>query len=141
MPLWKFRDYWPSAVKCPIADWYAGICVEAQAAFDATWDDLAKTENWDDPEEVPSFKALTEKADHLGLGEVRFYIVTHQPGQKQKKRNFRAIGLWKREAREFIFLTGFEKSGRVTIPPNAMQDAQTMRIALENEEGEIHDHD
>jgi len=29
----------------------------------------------------------------------------------------------------------------VTIPPNAMQDAQTMRIALENEEGEIHDHD
>jgi hypothetical protein len=115
--------------------------VKAQAAFDATVEDLANTNTWDDNDEVPSFKALTKKPEHWGLGEVRFYIIEYQPGKKQKKRHFRAIGLWRREGREFIFLAGFEKSGRVTIPPNAMRAATTMRIDLEHDIGEIHDHD
>ena len=135
MPLWRFRDYHPEGGGCPIVEWYRAQDVDVRAAFDATVADLAVTEDWNDPD-LMSFDVFTRKPEHLGLAQVKFYVI-----QGQRKRHFRAVGLWRQQEREFIFLGGFEKSGRTTIPPEAFDGILRLRVELEENKGEIHEHE
>lgn len=135
MPLWRFMDYHPEGGGCPITQWYEAQDVEVRAAFDATLIVLADTEDWAD-EELLSFDVFVRKPEHLGLAQVKFYTI-----RNGKKRNFRAVGLWRQEQREFIFLGAFEKSGRTTIPPGAFRDILNWRIELEKKKGRIHEHE
>jgi hypothetical protein len=132
MRIWQFFDYYPDGGGCPITDWYNAQDVEIRAKFDAAVADLEITENWDDPE-LKSFGVLSRK--HAGLAQVKFYVI-----RRGKKRHHRAIGRWRRDAREFIFLIGFQKSGRTTIPPNALTEAVRLLGELELQRGEIHEH-
>jgi hypothetical protein len=134
MRIWQFFDYYPDGGGCPITDWYNAQEVEIRATFDATVADLEITEDWDDPE-LRSFGVLSRKPEHAGLAQVKFYVI-----QRGKKRHHRAIGRWRKDAKEFIFLAGFQKSGRTTIPPNALVDAVRLLGELEQQRGEIHEH-
>jgi hypothetical protein len=135
MPLWQFFDYRPDGGGCPIREWYDAQDVKVRAVFDATVDDLATTENWDDPE-LLSFGVLSRKPEHVGLAQVKFYVV-----HEGKKRHHRAVGRWRQHAHEFIFLTGFQKSGRTRIPEDALDKAVRLLGELEQGRGEIHGHD
>jgi hypothetical protein len=134
MPLWQFFDYYPDEGGCPIREWSEAQDVKVRAVFDATVADLAMTEDWED-EDLLSFDVLRRRPEHVGLAEVRFYVI-----QNNKKTNYRAIGRWRTEAREFIFLMGFQKNGRPTIPPNALQEAVRLLNQLNQGRGEIHEH-
>lgn len=105
-----------------------------QATLAATMSTLAATEDWSDPE-LKSFKVFTRKPEHLGLAEVRFKVI-----EKSKKRQFRVIGLWRQEEREFICLMGFEKKGRSPYPTDAFEIAMRLRILLEEGKGFIYEH-
>lgn len=135
MSRWRFFDYFPEGGGCPIRDWYNQQTVEVQAEFDATVADLAITDNWDDPQ-LMSFGLFSRNPAHAGLAQVKFRVI-----QRRDKRNYRALGRWRREAREFIFLTGFQKSGRTRIPENAIVEATRLLRELEEMRGEIRDHD
>jgi hypothetical protein len=134
MGIWQFFDYYPDGGGCPITDWYNAQAVDVRAKFDATVDDMGITENWDDPE-LRSFGVLSRKPEHAGLAQVKFYVIQHN-----KKRQHRAIGRWRQDAKEFIFLVGFQKSGRTTIPQNALNEAVRLLGELELQRGEIHEH-
>lgn len=136
MKIWQFFDYYPDEGGCPIAEWYRAQEVEVRAKFAATRDDLEVTENWDDPD-LRSFGVLGRKPEHIGLAQIKFYVI----GKNGKKTHFRAVGRWRKEAKEFIFLTGFQKNGRSTIPPDALNDAVRLLQELEMQRGEIHEHD
>src|ERR1035438_8282398 len=109
MSLWRFLDYEPMPLNCPIRDWCNAQDVPVQAELATTLVTLGATkdaEDWDDPE-FESFKLFTDKPQHLGLGEVRFEVI-----RQRKRRQFRVIGLRRTEQRELILLMGFEKNGR-----------------------------
>jgi hypothetical protein len=57
MPLWRFLDYYPEGGGCPIANWYDGLDIPVQTAFDATVRELETVEDWND-EDLKSFKIL-----------------------------------------------------------------------------------
>lgn len=132
MAIWQFFDYHPEGGGCPVTDWYDQQPVEVRAALDAVVDDLAVTENWTDSE---SFEELTRREEHLGLSWLRFHAVV-----QGRKINYRAVGRWREAAREFIFLGGLQKNGRVTIPPDAMNDAIRLLRQLEQGRGEVNGH-
>jgi hypothetical protein len=132
MRIWQFFDYSPEGGGCPITEWYEVQEAAVRAAFDATVEDLAATEEWNDS---PSFGTLDRNPAHAGLSEVRFYAF-----QNNRKINYRAIGRLRGEAREFIFFVGLAKSGRVTIPPDALLEAARLLRQLEQGRGEINAH-
>jgi hypothetical protein len=133
--IWQFFDYYPDESGCPIRDWYKAQTVEVQARFDATVDTLEITEDWENPQ-LRSFGVLERKPEHAGLSQVKFYVL----GKNAKKTHYRAVGRWRKEAKEFIFLTGFKKDGRSPVPPNALDEAARLLKALEEQRGEIHEH-
>jgi hypothetical protein len=57
-----------------------------------------------------------------------------------RKRQYRAIGIWRKDQGDFILLTGFEKSGRSTNPPNAFEVATRLRNQFNQGRGTIHEH-
>jgi hypothetical protein len=133
--IWQFFDYYPDGDACPIRDWYDAQEIEVKARFDAAVDVLEITEDWEHPE-LRSFGILKQKPEHAGLAQVKFYVI----GNNGKKTHYRAVGRWRKEAKEFIFLTGFEKSGRSPIPANAFDEATRLLRELEQQRGEIHEH-
>jgi hypothetical protein len=135
MPVWQFFDYYPDGGGCPISDWYEAQTVPVRAVFAATVEDLGNTEDWSDPD-LLSFDVLVQKPEHAGLSQVKFYVI-----EGRTKKHYRALGRWREEAHEFIFLTGLQKSGRVTIPHNAFDEAIRLLRELEQGRGEIHEHD
>jgi hypothetical protein len=48
--------------------------------------------------------------------------------------------VWREEQGEFVFLVGFQKSGRTTIPANAMAEAMRLREELEEGRGHTYGH-
>ncbi len=134
MALWRFLEYQTDEQERHFRDWYELQIPIIQATLDATLVTLGATENWDDPE-LENFKVFTRKPGHLGLAQVQFEII-----QGKKKRQFRVLGLWRQEQREFILLVGFEKNGRSPNPPNAFEVAQDLRMQIEDGRGLIYDH-
>src|ERR1035437_9190393 len=115
MALWRFLDY-RTEDEVPrnlIQVWYGQQGLNVQAEFDATVATLAATENW---RKTSNFKLLTKK--HIGLGELRFAVKTRKHGKDQIRR-FRPVGVWREEAREFVFLVGCEKARGAYTPANA----------------------
>jgi hypothetical protein len=133
MRIWQVFDYFPEGGACPIRDWYDAQIAEVRAAFDATIGELATLDDWED--EVPAFEKLERRPEHGGLCWIRFEVT-----QGRQKFQYRAVGRWRKEAREFIFLVGLRKNGRPTIPPNALDDAVRLLRQLEQGRGEIHEH-
>src|SRR5207247_953370 len=91
MTPWKFWDYLTEEHANPIQNWYTAQSVEVQAALDETVRTLKVTDDWLQPG-IKQFKELRRK--HAGLSELRFWA---------QKRKFRATGLFRPAAREFIF--------------------------------------
>jgi len=137
MGLWRFLDYLADdqVPRNLIQHWYGQQAVEVQAEFDATVATLGATENW---KKAKAFKPLTR--EHRGLGEIRFTVRTGR-GRKETKRRFRPVGMWREDAREFIFLIGCEKLPRgVLIPADAFELALRHKAKLERGEGDICEH-
>src|SRR5271157_4273762 len=123
MAHWRFLDYYTEDDADPFNQWYALQGEQVQAGFDATISILGEIETWDDPNyPVSAFKVLTRNPQHAGLSELIFEATIGN-----RKRQYRVIGIWRREQRDFIMLTGFEKSGRSTNPPNAFEVAVKLR--------------
>jgi hypothetical protein len=133
MRIWQIFDYFDEGGVCSTRDWYAAQLPPVQAAFNAAVGELATLEDWED--EVPSFEILDRNPGHAGLSWIRFEATI-----ESQKRQYRAVGRYRRDAREFILLRGLQKSGRTTVPPNAMDDAVRLLRQLEQRRGEIHGH-
>jgi hypothetical protein len=133
MRIWQVFDYFPEGEACPIRIWYSVQLPEVQAAFDAAIEDLATIDDWDD--RGKEFGKLGRRAEHDGLSWIRFEVT-----QGRQKFQYRAVGRYRREAHEFIFLVALRKNGRSTIPPNALDDARRLLRQLEQGRGEIHEH-
>lgn len=85
------------------------------------------------------FKELT--GPHAGLSEILFDVEMRTPGaRKTSKRRFRPVGIFRELEREFIFLMGCEKSGRIYIPAGAFDTAMNYKVALEKGLGAIDEH-
>jgi len=121
-------DYWPKAGRNPIAKWYGTQDDEVRAEFDVTVHFLEETEDWE-TDEVKEFKQLT--GEHLGLSEIKL---------KVGKRKFRLLGIYLPEQRQFVFLAGLEKSGRVRIPDDAFEVALEYKRRFEAGEGFTYEH-
>lgn len=134
MALWRFLEYQTDEGECHFRDWCRVQSPAILATLEATLVTLGATENWDDPE-LKNFKVFTRKPEHLGLAQVQFEVI-----QGTKKRQFRVLGLWRQEQKEFVFLMGFEKKGRSPNPPNAFEVALDLRMQIEDERGLIYDH-
>lgn len=134
MPIWRFYDYFPEGEGCPIRAWLDAQETEIRARFDATVAELGRTEDWSDPD-LLSF-GVFKRPEHAGLSQVKFYVI-----RENKKRHHRAVGRWRPEAFEFIFINGFQKNGRTPIPPNALDEAVRLLGELNDGRGEIHEHD
>lgn len=138
MKTWVFRDYFPETGGCPIREWYARQDPAVQAAFDATVDILRATEEWRD-RAVKEFKQLS--GVHAGLSEILFDVEVKTAGaRKVTKRKFRPVGVFREAEREFIFLMGCEKSGRIYIPTDAFGTALKLKAALDKGLGAIDEH-
>lgn len=135
MPLWRFLDYCPVENGSCIRDWYDVQEPNVKAAFDVTVELLSIQRKWvaelGDPE-IGSFKVLNR--EHAGLSEIRFEV------DRPKKRHFRPLGIWMEGTYIFIFLNAYEKSGRCTIPPNALKRALELKALWEEGKGTICDH-
>jgi len=93
--------------------WYAAQLDEARATFDYVLNEIAIMVNFSDQQLF-----LPMDRNEKGLWEVRFKVVFNG----RLKRQFRAVGFWNydwEDRREFILVTGCQKSGRSTIPPGA----------------------
>jgi len=135
---WTLRDYFPETGGCPIREWYARQDAAVQANFDATVNILRATDDWT-ASEVKEFKLLS--AAHAGLAEIVFDVEVRKAGaRKVSKRKFRPVGVFRPEEREFIFLLGCEKSGRIYIPSDAFEKALKLKAAFEKGLGAIDDH-
>jgi hypothetical protein len=133
--IWQFFDYFPDEGRCPFRDWYERQDSAVRARFDSTVDTLEITEDWQTPP-LKFFGVFERKQEHAGLAQVKFYVEQHG-----KKTHYRAVGRWRMAAKEFIFLTGFRKDGRSPVPPDALDEAVRLLKELEDQRGEIHEHD
>ena len=137
MALWRFLDYrtHDARPRNLIQLWYGQQDRAVQAEFDATVAILAATEDW---EKAKEFKLLRRR--HLGLAELRFSVRVKKHG-KEITRGVRPVGIWRAEAREFIFLAGCEKEPHgAYIPANAFDVALACKTKLEKGEGDICEH-
>jgi hypothetical protein len=141
MSLWTIKAYYLANGTCPMRNWYTAQDVEVQAQFDATLATLVATEDWED-RDTKQFKVL--RADHVGLGEIRFKIEEWQRGVRGRTklvRRFRPVGIWPPVVeREFILLLGCEKSRGVYIPDDAFTLALEYKRRLEAGEGEANEY-
>lgn len=137
MSPWRFIAYHPRGVGCPIRDWYDAQHPKVRTAFDFTVGILKGTDVWIGTRE---FREL--EGEHLGLAEVRFNVEFPKPGSPsgQVKRRFRPLGVWRPREREFVFLVGYEKSGRMWLPSNAFKLAFRFKREFELGMGEVNDY-
>lgn len=136
MSLWRFIAYYPKGKGCPVRDWYDVQHPKVRAELDFTLGILKGADVWIGRDE---FKELT--GEHAGLCEIRFNVQFPKPGSPsgQVKRRFRPLGIWRPREREFILLVGYEKSGRLWLPPNAFTLALKYKREFELGMGELHD--
>jgi hypothetical protein len=133
MRTWQVFDYFSEDETCPIRAWRDAQIPAVSAAFEATVEILATMDEWEP--DVPEFEILERNPAHAGLSWIRFEVVLGRT-----KFQYRAVGRWRKEAREFILLVGLQKSGRTTIPPNALNDASRYLRLLEQRRGGIYEH-
>lgn len=136
MALWRFLDYCTDEhpPRNLIQIWYGRQSVDVQAEFDTTVAILAGTEDWKKAKEFGELKR-----SHIGLGELRFFVKTEKQG-KRIKRQFRPVGIWSEERREFTFLVGCEKARGIYTPPNAFDLALQHKALLESGKGSTREH-
>jgi hypothetical protein len=136
MALWRFLDYRTDdeISKNLIQLWYGEQDLDVQAEFDATVVILTATEDW---RKAKAFGVL--RRQHAGLGELRFAVRKKRHG-KEVIRRFRPVGIWREEARGFVFLVGCEKARGVYTPANAFDLALAYKAKLERGEGDTCEH-
>jgi hypothetical protein len=138
MAMWRFWDYFTEDHRCPIRDWYGAQDPAVQAAFDVVVLILRDTEDWT-ASDVEEFKRLEEP--HVGLSEIRFQVDVPRRGNRNPyKRHFRPAGLYRPEERDFVFLVGCEKSGRIYTPADAFDQALRYKTQFESGLGVTDDH-
>lgn len=140
MSMWVFFDYITEDGINLIGDWYEAQEPEVQAQFDAALYILGATEDWEHEDVEEWFKPLLR--NHVGLGEVRFYIDAKAPGAKKPhRRRFRPVGIWPTVvAHEFILILGCEKKGMTYMPHDAFGLALTHKALLEGGRGSTREH-
>jgi hypothetical protein len=106
MKYWRFMDYCSEAGNDLIEEWYLDQDAEVRADFDVTLRNLAGTHDWHGLNE---FKMLHGKQG--GFGEIRF---------KTRNVQYRPIGRFGPNKREFTLLVGCHKKQRVYEPPDAL---------------------
>ena len=136
MALWRFFEYVTEDDENLMAAWYAAQDPEVQAEFDATLLILRATDDWEN-EDVEHFKPLVK--NHVGLGEIRFYVEGLAPGAtRPHRRRFRPVGIWPPTTdHEFVLILGCEKSGRTYIPHAAFELALHHKAVLDQGRGTV----
>jgi hypothetical protein len=131
MGVWQFLDYITENHVNPVSEWYQKhLDDDGKAQFDILVKIMSVTEDWDEVKEKErKYKEL--ERDRIGLAQLMF---------KVKRKNFRPIGLLRRQEREFIFLGGCEKHPFWTVPPNAFDEALRLKAQLEQGRGATREH-
>jgi hypothetical protein len=126
MKHWRFMAYISEAGTNLILKWYESLDEDAQADFDITLNILAGTQDW---RGLKQFKILSGK--YVNLGEIRF--VTN-------KVQYRPVGYFGPNTRQFTLLIGCSKKGRVYKPPDAFDTALKRLSLFRQGRGSIHEH-
>jgi hypothetical protein len=106
-------DYIPEDGRNLIQEWYEAQDEAVQVAFDYALKEILGTEDLTDSKQ---FKPL--KRQHVGLWEVVVEV-----GHSSGKRQFRPVGFWNYDLRDFILVNACQKSGRFTVPPGVFDSA------------------
>jgi hypothetical protein len=107
MAYWRFMDY-HSGSRNLFDEWYKSQEIKVQAVCSWTIDEIARTKDLD---RCDFFKPLTRT--HIGLCEIKF-----RANDCTGRRQFRSLGFWNYDRREFILVSG----GRKPIPESVFDD-------------------
>jgi hypothetical protein len=127
MGFWRLMDYCPELGVNLVRGWYEEQDDEVQAEFDLA---------------LSLFCANTDASDitalngrYVGLYEICVDVFLPNDSERQ----FRAIGAWRRDSRDFVLFCVSEKSEGRYEPP--LEIALTYKVAWEkNGRGKIYDH-
>ncbi len=128
MASWEFLDYITEERENPILIWYGTLSPQEQSDFDTLVKTLSETEDWDSSKKK-KYKEL--ERTHIGLCELIF---------KVDGKNLRAIGVLRRESRQFVFLGGCTKFGFWTLPIGAFDKALRLKGQLDQGRGVTREH-
>jgi hypothetical protein len=139
MAFWQFFDYITEDNKNPLSDWYGTLEPDEKAIFDILVKQLAETEDWAAVKKKRrKYKEL--EWEDIGLTQLIFETERRYLGRHFKKQ-FRPIGIWKKDEWQFIFLNGCQKHGVLgTTPPDAFKEARRLREQLEAGRGTTREH-
>jgi hypothetical protein len=138
MTTWRFLDYITEERVVPISEWYDAQDGEVRAAFDLRVSLLRIEEDWEHKRRG-RVKELTKA--HQGLTQIPFEVdVWDRVRRKFRRRRLRALGVWRKAAREFVFLGGVEEHGQNYVPADAFDRAMRHWRALARGRGETRDH-
>lgn len=126
MSYWRFLDYCSEAGNNMIEDWYEGLPTDAQADFDWVIQELAGTEDWRD-----SGRTKPLHGKQRGFVEILF---------KTSKVQYRPVGCYGPNRREFSLLVGCSKKQRVYTPPDAFDLAVKRWGLLQQGRGSLREH-
>jgi hypothetical protein len=139
MPLWRFLDYISDDNRNHVNEWQENhLTMSERAVFDLVIDYLGRIEDWDEVKRARR-KYRELQRGLLGLTELKFAVITQTMGRNIRKQ-FRPLGILKREEREFIFLGGFQKSNNAPIPPDAYINALRYKLEYEQNRGTTNEH-
>jgi hypothetical protein len=137
MTAWRFLDYITEERVVPITDWYDAQDGQVRAAFDLRIELLRVEDDWSDRRRG-RVKELTKV--HRGFSQIPFEVdVWDRARRKSRRRRLRALGLWRRTAREFVFLGGVEEHGQNYLPADAFDRAMRHWRAFEQGRGTTRD--
>ena len=109
-----------------IEDWYQGLPTDAQADFDWVIRELAGVEDWRD-----SGRSKPLHGKQRGFVEIVF---------KTNKVQYRPVGRFGPNRREFMLLIGCSKKQKVFTPPDAFDQAVKRWSLLQQRRGSLCEH-
>jgi hypothetical protein len=128
MTYWQFAVYHTEDGRDLTQEWYDNEEPEVQAKFDSILRILEGTEDLSRYEKF--FSCL--KKEHLGLWEIRFWIV--------KEKKYRPVGFFTFTYHQFVLVLGCHKIGGNYYPHDAFNVALELRRQfLEEGRGTIHE--
>ena len=131
MRFWRFLDYHDGNGNNLARIWYEAQAAEVRAEI--KWA-VAEVEATEDLDTNPTFNRL--KNQHVGLFTLRI-----SPEINRKKLQIRTVGFWSLSRGELILAGGFQKSGRITIPPGACDDVLNIQLGyFRDGHGTVYDH-
>jgi hypothetical protein len=138
MTTWRFLDYVTEERVVPISDWYDAQDGAVRAAFDLRIALLRVELDWGHRRRG-RVKELTKA--HRGLTQIPFEVdVWDRARRKSRRRRLRALGVWRKDARELVLLGGVEEHGQNYVPVDAFDRAMRCWRAFEQGKGATREH-